>query len=312
MSVELDWKVLDQALTDSTVNFLTSALGSANKPNFIGDIHVSDFSFGDSQPSIQLLDVRDIFKEFLLVDDDDEDQLLHQRAEQDSVQQASSSSSGAPSLQLHLRVTYTGNMQVGLATSLLINYPSPAFMALPLKLQVTSLAFTGTFIVAYEGDRRRVHISLLDPRTEDPIPTTTPSPPPTTSPLSSSLDHNHPTSTSTQQSTTNPQPTPTPTATSTSSASHTTTNSSTSPFFPDSHNSIYISRPGLSSSTLPSRSRMSAGSCLLTGAVVESEVGQAEKHVLKNVGKVEKFVLDVARSSLESELVFPNFQTILF
>lgn len=49
----------------------------------------------------------------------------------------------------------------------------------------------------------------------------------------------------------------------------------------------------------------SAGVRLLSGAVVESEVGQAEKHVLKNVGKVEKFVLEVARSTLESELVFP-------
>lgn len=48
-----------------------------------------------------------------------------------------------------------------------------------------------------------------------------------------------------------------------------------------------------------------AGSRLLTNAVVESEVGQADKHVLKNVGKVEKFILDVVRGALESELVFP-------
>lgn len=49
----------------------------------------------------------------------------------------------------------------------------------------------------------------------------------------------------------------------------------------------------------------SAGNRILKSAVVESEVGQADKHVLKNVGKVEKFVLEVARKTLENEIVFP-------
>ena len=49
----------------------------------------------------------------------------------------------------------------------------------------------------------------------------------------------------------------------------------------------------------------SSGFRILKSAVVESEVGQNDKHVLKNVGKVEKFVLEVARKTLESEIVFP-------
>ena len=46
---------------------------------------------------------------------------------------------------------------------------------------------------------------------------------------------------------------------------------------------------------------------------VESEIGdRAEgKQVLKNVGKVEKFVLEQVRKIFEDECVYPSFWTIL-
>ena len=46
---------------------------------------------------------------------------------------------------------------------------------------------------------------------------------------------------------------------------------------------------------------------------VESEIGEREKgrQVLKNIGKVEKFVLDQVRRIFESELVYPSFWTFL-
>ena len=43
----------------------------------------------------------------------------------------------------------------------------------------------------------------------------------------------------------------------------------------------------------------------------ESEIGQADKHVLRNVGRVERFIQDVIRKSIVEELVFPNFHTKL-
>jgi hypothetical protein len=156
----------------------------------------------------------------------------------------SASASSQPSMQLHLKVVYSGNLQLGLTTSLLINYPSSMFMSLPLKLSVTALAFSGTFIVAFEGEKRRIHISLLDPKDDE----------------ESAGPGGESTATGFLQS-------PVPTWT----------------------------KEGI----------LSAGGRLLSNAVVDSEVGQTDKHVLKNVGKVEKFVLDVMRSTLESELVFP-------
>lgn len=259
-SFDLDWSSLDAELTSSTITFLTTIFASAPRPSFLGEITVSSFSFGDTEPDIELLDIRDVDKEFLAADEDDsllpiplpspptydESPPLHRFASSNpssslftpglnpafpshhtfapappTLLQPPTTPSD-PSLQVHLRVSYSGPLSVTLSTSLLINYPSPLFMSLPLKLQLTSLAFSGVFLIAFEGDRRRVHLSLLD--------------------------------------------------------------------------------PGATGERIAGEK---AGSRLLTNAVVESEVGQAEKHVLKNVGKVEKFVLDVVRGALESELVFP-------
>jgi len=53
------------------------------------------------------------------------------------------------------------------------------------------------------------------------------------------------------------------------------------------------------------------GQRLLPEIFIESELGQADKHVLKNVTRVEKFIQDVIRKTVEEELVFPNFHTLV-
>ncbi|GAA5860909.1 hypothetical protein JCM1840_002003 [Sporobolomyces johnsonii] len=338
MSIDLDWSALDAHLTHAVTQFLASAFESAPRPNFIGPLSVDSFSFGDSEPELELSDVRDVYKEFLQVQDDEDDDpfpprdpdldfapappdapltspitatrpfpfaspppgatlqrpssalfspgLLHHSFPSpsptppththartrsrsrsphphpvhilsDSHTHPNSytppsptpshasllppshpaylpapSSAPSPSFQLHLHLRYSGSLSLAIQTSLLINYPSPAFMSLPLSLTLTSLALEATLVVAFEGGKRRLHLSLLDP------------------------------------------------------------------------GPVAGQGVGLGKQT--------AGSRILKHAVVESEVGQGDKHVLKNVGKVEKFVVDVARRTLENEIVFPNFQTILF
>ena len=54
-----------------------------------------------------------------------------------------------------------------------------------------------------------------------------------------------------------------------------------------------------------------AGQRLLPSIDIESEIGQADKHVLKNVTRVERFIQDVIRKTVEEELVFPNYHTIV-
>ncbi|GAA5946288.1 hypothetical protein JCM3765_000184 [Sporobolomyces pararoseus] len=299
MSIDLDWSSLDYHLTQSVTSFLSSAFASAARPNFIGPLSVESFSFGDSEPTLELVDIRDVYKEFLQapppIDDDEDLEPLastsfplsrtrtrsrsphphaqahhhhHPLSEEGGIPHSydppsptrshfslpphpqppltttPSSSAPSPSFQLHLHLNYSGTLSLGIKTSLLINYPSPQFMSLPLSLTITSLSLEATLLVAYEGSNRSIHLSLLDPN---------------------------------------------PTTTTTNQTGTTTVG-------------------GIGGG----RKESAAGNRILKHAIVESEVGQHDKHVLKNVGKVEKFVLEVARKTLENEIVFPNFQTILF
>jgi distribution and morphology protein 12 len=155
-----------------------------------------------------------------------------------------------PNLQLHLRVSWHSDLRLTLTTSLRINYPSPLFMSLPIKLSVTGLVFVGDLVVAYEGGRR-VHLCVLD-----------------------GLDPYGP------------------------SARRASGSQGSTPSDPEGDDA-YAAKP------LP------VGQRLLPEIFIESELGQADKHVLKNVTRVEKFIQDVIRKTIEEELVFPNFHTLV-
>ncbi|KAL4400975.1 Mitochondrial distribution and morphology protein 12 [Malassezia pachydermatis] len=52
------------------------------------------------------------------------------------------------------------------------------------------------------------------------------------------------------------------------------------------------------------------GQRILPYFALESQVGEPSKHVLENVGKVERFLGDTVRQLLEDELVYPHFYTV--
>jgi distribution and morphology protein 12 len=161
-------------------------------------------------------------------------------------------------IQLHFKVHHESDLRITLTTSLLINYPSPLFMSLPMTLTVVGMVFNGEVVVAYEASKRRIHLCILDD--QDPYS------------LKSSS-----------------RPTP-PSA-----------EGATSPLSP-SNSHGYISS---------SATREPAGQRLLPSIFIESEIGQADKHVLRNVSRLERFIQDMIRKTLEEELVWPNFHTIL-
>ena len=254
MSFELNWPLLDDALADVVRNALNAAFASAKRPAYLGETVCTSFAWGSEPPDIELVDIRDIGHEF--ADEDDEPAAwpspmmssasqLHGSSLRSSVSrpptfapssfappfhrspspEPDTASGTAPSLQLHVHVAYGGSLRIGLETSLVVNYPAPAFMTLPLSLAVVGLAFAGTFVVAFEGGRRRVHVSVLDPASEG------------------ELD---------------------------------------------------VARPGTGG-----RAAGKPGERLLTGLRLQSQVGEVDKHVLRNVGKVQQFVLEVIRTALE-------------
>ncbi|KAF5386725.1 hypothetical protein D9615_001523 [Tricholomella constricta] len=386
MSIDLEWGKLDSSLSSYLVEVLNRQLTNAERPSFIGPVEVTSLDFGSASPDVELVDLRDIYRDFL--DDDDDDDLdrgpvkvtegaedddgfewvsrraagreeglsyhhlpphmrygpygsasmfasppslttpvdpwnpgmslpslsdnrvpyspwpngppmyrspspatpfyaqsvndfeaehpeMPMRAPQSSSHDANTDPSHTqaepdqlaqqnqhPNLQVHLHVNWQSDLRITLTTSLLINYPSPMFMSLPIKLSVTGLIFNGELAVAYEGERRRIHICILD-----------------------DLDPYGPAAASDRPK-------------------RDSMSSSTPPELDDESPSAG-SAPARPSKPLP------VGQRLLPSIYIESEIGQADKHVLKNVTRVERFIQDVIRRTVEEELVFPNFHTLV-
>jgi distribution and morphology protein 12 len=147
-------------------------------------------------------------------------------------------------LQVFCRIRYAGNIKLSLTAQILLDYPMPSFVGLPLNLNITGVTFDGVAVIAYI--RKRVHLCFLSPADAAGL-------------LGGEEDSDsRPTS-----------------------------------------SGDYFSR------------RKSDG--LLRNIRVESEIGRKEsgKQVLKNVGKVEKFVLEQVRRIFEEEFVYPSFWTFL-
>ncbi|EJD02187.1 uncharacterized protein FOMMEDRAFT_87497 [Fomitiporia mediterranea MF3/22] len=316
MSLDLAWDELDGALAQKLVDILNKHLADAPRPSFIGPVEVTGLDFGAVCPDIEVVDLRDIYRDFLEDDEDtdsrgeakkkagkggkdigdveleeDEYEWVPRRdvelaAAYDSpayhpltphmrygraasvpdladlrpglAVSSSLSSNPAPTpvpdtnegthpnIQIHLRVLHHSDLRISITTSLLINYPAPLFLSLPIKLAVTGLELTGEVVLAYEGasSPRRVHFCLLD-----------------------DLD----------------------------------------PYGLAMGAGSSASRDGADPATKP----LPIGQRLLPSIFIESEIGQADKHVLKNVTRVERFIQDVIRKTVEDELVFPNFHTII-
>ncbi|KAL8863369.1 MAG: hypothetical protein Q9178_000049 [Gyalolechia marmorata] len=133
-------------------------------------------------------------------------------------------------LQIALHISYSGPLHLSMTAEILLDYPMPSFVGIPLKLNITGLAFDGLALVAYLQNNRACFCFLEDEGV------------------------------------------------------------------------------GAGKSV-----GIGGGGGLLRDIKVESEIGRQEggKQVLRNVGKVEKFVLEQVRRIFEEEFVWPSFWTVL-
>ncbi|KAI9635523.1 putative mitochondrion organization and biogenesis-related protein [Dioszegia hungarica] len=58
-------------------------------------------------------------------------------------------------------------------------------------------------------------------------------------------------------------------------------------------------------------SAVPVGQRIIPNVQIESEIGDGDVHVLRNVGKVERFIVEALRKTVVDELVFPNFHTVV-
>lgn len=153
----------------------------------------------------------------------------------------------AADMQIVSRVTYSGDVKLSVTAEILLDYPMPSFVSIPVRLNIIGMSFDGVGVLAWI--RRRVHFCFASP--EDA--------------------------------------------------------------------SIMVGEGGDSAGRrlghdgahFPGKKAEVGG--LIQEIRVESEIGQREngKQSLKNVGKVEKFILEQVRRILEDELVYPSFWTFL-
>ncbi|ODV82100.1 uncharacterized protein CANTADRAFT_19685 [Suhomyces tanzawaensis NRRL Y-17324] len=156
----------------------------------------------------------------------------------------------ADDLQLIVEIKYSGNMHIQLSVNLLVNYPSPNFITLPIKLHITELNIHSVASIAYL--KKAVYFSFLcdlNDASSDYFSTTT--------------------STGTH-------------------ADHTPTYGAN---FVD-----YSTGPN-------NRERID----IIKKVRIESEIGEVEHNVLRNVGKVEKFLIDQLRGILRDEIAWPSW-----
>jgi len=156
-------------------------------------------------------------------------------------------------MQAVFRIRYAGDVKLLLTADILLDYPMPSFVGIPVRLSVTGLTFDGVGVVAYI--RKRVHFCFLSP--EDAL-------------VAVGADEES-----------------------------------------------GRGGGGGGEEAIPSRSgtggRAGKVGGLLQEIRVESEIGQREggRQSLKNVGKVERFVLEQVRRIFEEEFVYPSFWTFL-
>ncbi|KAH8682233.1 hypothetical protein BX600DRAFT_448043 [Xylariales sp. PMI_506] len=160
-------------------------------------------------------------------------------------------------MQAVFRIKYAGDVKLMLTADILLDYPMPSFVGIPVKLNITGLSFDGVGVLA--NIRKRVHFCFLSP--EDAV-------------TAIGTDDND---------------------------------------FED-EEEHEGGAPG-EHQAVDGESRRSRGRIggLLQEIKVESEIGQREgtKQSLKNVGKVERFVLEQVRRIFEEEFVYPSFWTFL-
>lgn len=153
-------------------------------------------------------------------------------------------------MQAVFRIKYAGDIKLMLTAEILLDYPMPSFVGIPVKLNITGLSFDGVGVVA--NIRKRVHFCFLSP--EDAV---------------AAVGNDD-----------------------------------------DSDEDEEEQGGGARAGDRRQKGRMGG---LLQEIKVESEIGQREgiKQSLKNVGKVERFVLEQVRRIFEEEFVYPSFWTFL-
>ncbi|AAS51215.2 ACL013Cp [Eremothecium gossypii ATCC 10895] len=145
MSFDINWNKINE---DSTINqraraFLNEHLESLQLPSYVSNIKMTDFKLGTIPPRITLKQIDNPLDDFY-----------------EALRLEGASIGGRDTdVQFLMEVDYKGDMLIELSAELVLNYPSPNFMQLPVKLTISDIGIHSLCLVAYL--QRQLFISFL-------------------------------------------------------------------------------------------------------------------------------------------------------
>ncbi|QRV74922.1 pyruvate dehydrogenase E1 component alpha subunit [Ceratobasidium sp. AG-Ba] len=370
-SVELAWEQLQQSLADSLVDALNRTLSSVARPSFIGPTEVTSFEFGTNAPEVEVVDVRDIHRDFL--EDDSEDSGEEERPgydEGDEEEEEYEWVSRRQQLTMPLSMPQTpGHLMHGQSFGARDFFGAGVggigIHGLPRTLGSGGVALAGVGGVGIgvsplrQSGRRSPIYEEREPEEEAPMkPSATNEDEPPNPALAPSLQmHLHVLFNSnlrlavktsvllnypSESFLTLPvklvvtglvfdgevvvayegprrrvhlcivdDMDPYGLASDRRNRTVNLNTSTESLQVPGADNGSLGASEAQQPSPSPIDRSLPIGQRLLPSILIETEIGQADKHVLRNVSRVERFIQDVMRKTLEDELVFPNFHTMI-
>jgi hypothetical protein len=131
MSIDIYWEKLDLETAEQAKKSLNDYFQAVEKPDFIGNITITELSFGTLAPTVILQDLTDPFPDFYVYSDDAYGGAYFNEKKNDT------------DAQITVNANYDGDLTIAFSTEIKVNYPTPDFMILPLSLKVNRLKISG-------------------------------------------------------------------------------------------------------------------------------------------------------------------------
>lgn len=179
MSVFIDWNKLveDDSIETQLRDFLDEQFSNISLPTFIQSLRISSLKLGKVAPEVTIRHISDPFPEFYQMfesDDSGSKPELDEDARQDlvaaiheSLKNEHTGGEHRPAephqspfdTQMVVEIKYSGDMELGVSATLLVNYPSPNFISLPLAFDISGIEIHSLAVVA--AIQNRISLSIL-------------------------------------------------------------------------------------------------------------------------------------------------------
>ncbi|KAF2068960.1 hypothetical protein CYY_009716 [Polysphondylium violaceum] len=128
MSLKIYWERISEKQAVRAKDHLNNLFANINKPDIIGDIKITNLSFGSKPPQFQIISISDPDPKIL----------------------GSQSPSG---IEARVKFSYDGDAYFMFETELIVNTPTPKFICFPISVKVSSPHFSGIASVIYDTDK---------------------------------------------------------------------------------------------------------------------------------------------------------------